>query len=293
MSIRSIVEIKALQDLVSEWRGAGLRVGFVPTMGALHDGHLSLVTQAKTLADRVVVSIFVNPMQFGPQEDFSKYPRTLAADLDLLQKNGCTDAVFLPNAADIYPDGFATKIVNTDMATMLDGKSRPGHFDGVLTVVHKLFNIVRPDVALFGQKDYQQWRLIERMARDLLLPIEIVGCDIVRESDGLAMSSRNRFLSESERSLARQIFTAMTLGKKAFAASGGDHKKAGDACYDELRKNPAFVVDYVEVRDEVTLKPIVDLLVKSAVILVAVRIGSTRLIDNMQITTPTVVGVLS
>jgi pantoate--beta-alanine ligase len=187
----TLISLSELTDVRNGWEREGAKVVFVPTMGALHEGHMQLVRVARQHGSRVIVSIFVNPTQFGPNEDFAKYPRTLAADLELLAKEK-VDAVFLPNAMSMYPDGFQTYVINKTMAKGLCGAVRPGHFEGVLTVVLKLFNLVRPHTAIFGKKDYQQWRLIERMVKDLHLPVMVLGQDTVRESDGLAMSSRNR-----------------------------------------------------------------------------------------------------
>lgn len=273
----SVEEMRRMRDL---WSTQGARVAFVPTMGALHSGHLSLVEQARKLADKVVVSIFVNPTQFGPNEDFARYPRTLQQDLALLE--GKVDAVFLPTTAGIYPDGYQTFVINKRMAKGLCGASRVNHFEGVLTVVLKLFNIVQPGFALFGKKDYQQWRLIEMMAKDLNLATQIIGCTTVREDDGLAMSSRNRYLSGAERklalSLSRGLFAARDLAK------GGEKKP--QILIESVRQivlaEPGIQLEYVELLRQNTLELFEQEIDAQAVLLVAARVGSTRLIDNIE-----------
>ena len=275
-------DLTALRD---EWERGGARVAFVPTMGALHEGHLSLVKKAKSLADRVVVSIFVNPIQFGPSEDFEKYPRTMKADLDLLTPFG-VDAVFLPNAASMYPDGFETFVTNRgDAAKGLCGAARPGHFDGVLTVVLKLFNLVRPHTAIFGKKDYQQWRLIETMARDLGLKVEVIGSDTLREADGLAMSSRNRYLSPGERLIALRISKGLFAARDVVREGQG--AATAEAALDAFRRIAAdgleLRLEYSEVRRQRDLAPLVGALKDPAVMIVAARVGATRLIDNLEL----------
>jgi pantoate--beta-alanine ligase len=265
----------------ARWRAANARVALVPTMGALHEGHLSLVRAARPLADKVVVSIFVNPTQFGPNEDFSRYPRTLKADLDLLAPES-VEAVFLPNTATMYPDGFQTYVHNKDMALGLCGATRKGHFEGVLTVVLKLLNLVRPHVAVFGKKDYQQWRVIERMARDIDLDVEIVGRDTLRESDGLAMSSRNRYLSPEERPQAARIYEGLRAAQAVLA--GGD--KSRDAALAAFRaviaKAPGLQVEYAELRARESLAPVGETVEGPVVLATALRLGATRLIDNLE-----------
>jgi pantoate--beta-alanine ligase len=256
-------------------------LGFVPTLGALHQGHLALVKKAQTMADRVVVSIFVNPTQFGPSEDFEKYPRTVKEDIDLLSALN-VDAVFLPNTATIYPDGYQTYVTNRGMSQGLCGASRPGHFDGVLSVVMKLINIIGPDVAIFGKKDYQQWRLIETMFRDLNHSVRIVGADTVREADGLALSSRNRYLSDVERALAVRL----SMGLKSAAAAFKSGQTGRAALIEEFLKVAAvegIAIEYAEVRRQSDLGEYDDVVDDRPVLLVAARIGSTRLIDNLEL----------
>ncbi len=274
----TLAELKAVRDA---WDRDGARVAFVPTMGALHEGHLTLVRQARGLADKVLVSIFVNPAQFGPTEDFSKYPRTLKADLELLATQN-VEAVFLPNAQTMYPDGYQTYVHNKEMAQTLDGLSRKNHFEGVLTVVLKLFSLTRPHLALFGKKDYQQWRLIERMAVDLHLPLQVMGVETVREADGLAMSSRNRYLSDVERKLAARLHQGLTAGKEA-ANAKKDVQAALDAFNKVVAEVPGIEVEYVELRRQHDLKPFEGKIDQPAVMLTAARVGMTRLIDNLEL----------
>lgn len=251
-------------------------------MGALHEGHLSLVALARQRADRVIASIFVNPLQFGPAEDFSRYPRTLKADLELLSTLE-VEAVFVPNAATMYPEGFQTHVYNNDMAKDLCGASRKGHFEGVLTVVLKLFNLVRPHLAIFGKKDYQQWRLIERMVKDLALPLEVLGAETLRDPDGLAMSSRNRYLSDTERPLATRLFQGLTAAADAYKAGRRLPRELLDAFHNVAGGVPGIELEYAELRRRETLKPFQDKVDGPAVMLVAARVGTTRLIDNVEI----------
>jgi len=210
--METVTSIAGVRAHVRGWRARGERVAFVPTMGNLHAGHVSLIERAAQHGDRFVASIFVNPMQFGPNEDFAHYPRTPARDAEMLAAAGC-DLMFMPDVAEIYPAGAgrATSVEVPELSTILCGEFRPGHFEGVATVVARLFNIVQPDVAVFGEKDFQQLTVIRRMTADLCLPIEIVGAPTVREPDGLAMSSRNQYLTEEERALAPRIFSALSV----------------------------------------------------------------------------------
>ena len=277
----TLISLSELTDVRNGWEREGAKVVFVPTMGALHEGHMQLVRVARQHGSRVIVSIFVNPTQFGPNEDFAKYPRTLAADLELLAKEK-VDAVFLPNAMSMYPDGFQTYVINKTMAKGLCGAVRPGHFEGVLTVVLKLFNLVRPHTAIFGKKDYQQWRLIERMVKDLHLPVMVLGQDTVRESDGLAMSSRNRYLSDDDRKLAARISKGLRASKQMISGGEKNIQAAINACESELSAEPGITLEYLELRRQSDLSFFEQEIDAPAVLLVACRIGSTRLIDNME-----------
>ncbi len=268
---------KAVADVTRALRHTGRRVMLVPTMGALHDGHLALVRAAKRVPGAVVVvSIFVNPLQFGANEDLDAYPRTLDSDLELLGGEG-VEVVFAPSAAAMYPDGPRTTVHPGPLGAELEGATRPGHFAGMLTVVLKLLQIVRPDRAFFGEKDYQQLVLIRQMVADLNVDVRIVGVPIVRESDGLAMSSRNRYLDPEEREQAGALSSALLAGM--YAASGGV-EPALDAARAVLDEVPAFVVDYIEVRGpQLECAPAYG----SARMLVAARLGTTRLLDNIAI----------
>jgi len=271
-----------MRALVGQWRAAGHQVAFVPTMGALHEGHISLVNLAKKENTKVVVSIFVNPLQFGPNEDFSRYPRTLKEDIEKLQGAG-GDAVFAPAAAEIYPDGFQTVISNEKMAAGLCGRFRPGHFSGVLTVVAKLFNIVQADSALFGKKDYQQWRLIERMALDLQMPTKVIGCETVRESDGLAMSSRNRYMSSQERSQASLIYEGLTAAKQAWQSGERSSEKIIQRFSESVAKCEKMRIQYAEIVDKFSLLSTGSRLAdENLVMIIAVLFGDVRLIDNLE-----------
>lgn len=270
---------------VSRWRRQGLTVGFVPTMGNLHDGHVSLVRQAAARADRVVVSIFVNPLQFGPNEDFASYPRTLEADLRRLDGQGA-DLVFAPSADEMYPDGpeLATRITVSGLADILCGRSRPGHFTGVATVVNKLLNIVRPDIAVFGRKDYQQLAVIRRMVRDLSMAVEIVGGETVREHDGLAMSSRNQYLSHDERARAPALYAALMAAADSLLRGTADDIPAVAAAGRDTLAAAGFVPDYFEIRDAATLaEPEAGADPTSLVVLAAAQLGRARLIDNLAV----------
>jgi pantoate--beta-alanine ligase len=268
-----------LRDVLAEWRKAGETIALVPTMGALHEGHLSLVKLAKSLAGRVVVSIFVNPIQFGPREDFHDYPRDEAGDLAKLATAGA-DLVFAPATAEMYPQGFSTKVSVGDLTEDLCGAARPNHFDGVATVVAKLLLQTAPDLAVFGEKDYQQLLVIRRLVRDLDLPVEIVGGPIMREPDGLALSSRNAYLSPSERSTA-PLLHATIAEVAADLAKGRGADDAAEAGRFKLEA-AGFRVDYVAVRDPETLKPLSGP-VKRARVLAAAYLGKTRLIDNVPV----------
>jgi pantoate--beta-alanine ligase len=274
--------IGGLRAAVRKRRGDGHRIAFVPTMGALHAGHLELVRRARTLAETVVVSIFVNPLQFGPSEDFDRYPRTLDADLAALV--GLADVVFAPGVPEMYPDGASeTRVMAGQVGSLYDGVSRPGHFDGTLTVVAKLFGIVAPDVAIFGQKDAQQVFLVGRMVRDLNFPLTIAVVDTVRDPDGLALSSRNRYLDAGERQTALALPAALAAG--AAAADGGTQAVL-DAARAVIDAEPAVRLDYLDLVDPDTFLPARSDHRGPASIIVAARIGSTRLIDNERIILP-------
>ena len=282
MALDTILNISEIRSVVHQWKSAGETVFFVPTMGALHDGHLSLVRQAKSEGARVVVSIFVNPLQFGPTEDFARYPRTLKDDVEKL-KTVDADVVFAPSAAEIYPTGFQTTLHNKQMANGLCGKVRPGHYDGMLTVVLKLLNIVSPEVALFGKKDYQQWRLIERMARDLDVPVEIRGCDTIREKDGLAMSSRNRYMTAEEREESTLIYKGLSSAKNAWKSGERSLDNLLSKFSDSIAHCPRMTIQYAEIVDCHTLEPVAAKVADdNLVMIVAVLFGDVRLIDNLE-----------
>ena len=275
--ISTIERIGELRGTLQEARRSGARIALVPTMGALHDGHLALVDRAREIADVVVVSIFVNPLQFGPNEDLDRYPRDLAADVALLEERGVAH-VFAPSVAEMYPDGpSSTRVVAGKVGSLYEGRSRPGHFDGMLTVVSKLLHIVQPDVAMFGQKDAQQLFLVRRMVRDLDLPVAIEGVDTVREEDGLALSSRNRYLDARERRAARTI--PLLLEAAASAADRGLDAVVA-AAQSASRGEPLVKLDYLVVANPATLLPVDDDHRGPALVLVAAVVGSTRLLDN-------------
>lgn len=282
LAIRTLITLAELGDYRAELKRQNRTLAFVPTMGALHDGHLSLVKKAKELGDVVLVSIFVNPKQFGPGEDFAKYPRTLTEDFNLLESVSA-DAVFMPNAADVYPDGFQTYIVNKIMGNDLCGASRPGHFEGVLTIVLKLFNWVQPDVAVFGKKDYQQWRLIETMVRDFYLPIKIIGAEIIREADGLAMSSRNRYMDAQEREVASNLSKGLRAANDLFKQGEKNVPTLLAKFKEVVQPMGEIQLEYVEIRHQKDLTRPSDALTEPAVMLVAARVGTTRLIDNLEL----------
>ncbi len=271
--------VKALRARISAWRARGHSVGLVPTMGALHDGHISLVRRSNTLAGRTVASIFVNPAQFAPHEDFASYPRQEGHDLDLLRKAGCRLA-FIPSPGEMYPEGFQTSITVPEIAQGLCGASRPHFFGGVATVVCKLLNQTRPDIAVFGEKDYQQLLVIRRMVKDLNMAVEIVGAPIVREADGLAMSSRNAYLTAGERLVAGRLNKILADMAKRLEA-GADTEESLRFGRDALSGAGFATIDYLEVRSADQLVPAGPGALKSAArIFAAVILGKTRLIDN-------------
>jgi len=275
----TISSVEALREQIAQWKQQGHRIGFVPTMGNLHAGHLGLVDQAKQLTDRVVASIFVNPTQFGPNEDFDSYPRTLEADSKPLEQHD-TDLLFTPSVQTMYGDTDETMMVRlpAELNDMLCGRERPGHFDGVATVVSKLFNMVQPDIAVFGEKDYQQLVVIRRLVQDLAFPVEIIGHATAREADGLAMSSRNNYLSEQERQLAPRLQQAL---QEVIEQVKIDRQLADISIQNVITQliESGFDVEYVEIRRQSDLK-IPEIADKSLVVLAAARLGRTRLIDN-------------
>ncbi|MCD8212193.1 MAG: pantoate--beta-alanine ligase [Oscillospiraceae bacterium] len=271
-----------VRSRVAEWKKEGLTVGLVPTMGYLHEGHASLITRAAGMCDRVVASVFVNPTQFGPGEDLETYPRDFERDCAVLEVHGC-DLVFHPDVSELYPEGAATFVeILSDMPKQLCGKTRPIHFRGVCTVVCKLFNIVTPDRAFFGQKDAQQLAVIRRMVRDLCFDIEIVGCPIVRESDGLALSSRNVYLSPEERRAALVLSRAVDLGKRFYAEGETDAGRVVRAMSELISREPLAKIDYVSAVDGETMMPVEEL-TPGVLVAMAVYIGTTRLIDNFTV----------
>ncbi|MDH4120086.1 MAG: pantoate--beta-alanine ligase [Deltaproteobacteria bacterium] len=272
--------LNTLEDWLSARDQLRGTLGFVPTMGALHPGHLSLVRRAMVENDRVAVSIFVNPTQFGPGEDFKRYPRPLQADLHQLAVRAPADVVFVPRVEDIYPPGFASRVRVEGMGDVLEGASRPGHFEGVATVVARLFTLVRPDRAYFGQKDGQQVAVIRRMAADLFPQVEIVTCPTLREKDGLAMSSRNQYLKPDELHAAPVLFRALELARTAFASGQREAQVLRQRMQHVVEAEPLARLDYVSVADPDTLAEL-DVVEGRAMASLAVRLGTTRLIDNI------------
>ena len=276
-------DLEALRSAVAELRAGGGSIAFVPTMGALHAGHMALVAEGRRRAGHVVASIFVNPTQFGPTEDLSTYPRREASDARMLEEEGCA-LLWLPDVSAMYPNGPEIIVRAGPLGEELDGAARPGHFDGVATVVARLFDQVRPDVALFGEKDYQQLLVVRQMVCALGLPVEIVAVPTQRDADGLALSSRNAYLSDEERLAARAVPRA--LGEAAAAIHAGGRVEAALAAARERLERAGFdPIDYVELRDAETLEPLSDL-DRPARLLAAARIGRTRLIDNVPVQPP-------
>jgi len=280
LTVQTIHDRAALHQALKLFRDAGETIALVPTLGALHDGHLALVADARRRADRVVVSIFVNPRQFGPNEDFDAYPRRAEADSAKLDAAG-VDLLWMPSVDEMYPAGFATNISVAGLPDRLCGAARPGHFDGVATVVAKLFNQVRPDIAIFGEKDWQQLAIIRRMAADLDMALDIVGFPTQREDDGLALSSRNAYLTDEERAAAIALPRALGHAARALEA-GQDSAAVLAAVAPALLKAGFSAVDYVELVDAVTLEP-VQTIIRPARLLAAARIGKARLIDNLPV----------
>lgn len=280
--MKTITTSAQLRAAVSADKRAGKRVAFVPTMGNLHEGHMQLARRAQRLADTVVVSIFVNPLQFGANEDLDKYPRTLAADKERLFAEG-VQYLFHPSVEEVYPDGMGnqTLIAVPALSDILCGASRPGHFTGVATVVTKLFQLVQPDVAVFGEKDFQQLAVIRKMVTDLCMPIDIVGVETARDTDGLALSSRNNYLSRRERGIAPQLHHTLRACREAIACGFDSYRELEHHAMETLRES-GFRPDYVSVRDAQTLRE-VTLETERVVILAAAYLGNTRLIDNVSL----------
>jgi len=277
-----VTQIAVVRERIGAWHKEGLRVAFVPTMGNLHAGHMSLIQAARKHGDRFVASIFVNPMQFGPNEDFAHYPRTPKQDEQMLQDAGC-DLMFMPNVDEIYPRGAgaATRVDVPELSSILCGKFRPGHFEGVSTIVATLFHIVEPDVAVFGEKDFQQLTIIRKMVCDLCMPVKIVGAPTVRDSDGLAMSSRNQYLTPEERKIAPLIYKTLT--------ASAERLRSGDTQFVEIQRaglrtleEAGFKPDYFAVRQALDLAP-PEPSSNELVVLTAARLGKARLIDNVRV----------
>ena len=270
--------IKEVREIVKEWKKEGLSVGFVPTMGYLHEGHKSLILKSVSQNDRTVVSDFVNPTQFGPTEDLARYPRDLKRDSELVESAGA-DLLFNPEPSEMYPPHFTTTVNTTEVTEHLCGARRPVHFGGVCQVLTKLFNIVTPDRAYFGQKDAQQLAVVRRFVRDLNFDIEIIGCPIIREDDGLAKSSRNTYLSPEERKAAVILYKSLMKGKALIEAGERSSKKVIDEITKVLNTEPLAKVDYVSVVDNINIQPI-DTIKGEVLVAIAVYIGTTREIDN-------------
>ena len=277
--MRVIDTVPEARSRSEEWRRGGLRIGLVPTMGALHAGHLSLVRRSRAECDRTVVSIFVNPLQFGPGEDYERYPRRLDADLAALRAGG-VEAVYTPGVEAMYPPGATTRVRVAELDEVLEGECRPGHFEGVATVVLKLFNALRPHRAYFGQKDGQQARLVTRLARDLDTGVDVVVCPTVREPDGLALSSRNVYLRGAEREAATCLFRALAAANERWLRGERDGAALAGAMREVLAAEPLARVDYAEAVDEETFRG------PGRLAVLAVRIGATRLIDNHRLGEP-------
>ncbi|MEX0605029.1 MAG: pantoate--beta-alanine ligase [Marinobacter sp.] len=280
--MRTIHTLKELRAVLSGYREQGKRIGLVPTMGNLHEGHISLVEQARQAADVVVTSIFVNPMQFGANEDLGNYPRTLQGDQDRLRAAG-NSLIFAPSPEEVYPDGLAlqTQVIVPEVSEGHCGASRPGHFEGVATVVTMLFNMIQPDVAVFGEKDFQQLAVIRKLTRDLFIPVEIIGAPTVRDADGVAKSSRNGYLSAEERALAPTIFSTMEEIATALTQGATDYTKLENNARSALSAK-GFRIDYINIINSLTLR-LANSEDQNLTVLVAAFLGTTRLIDNLSI----------
>jgi pantoate--beta-alanine ligase len=283
--METVTTSAAVRARVRAWHREGLRVAFVPTMGNLHAGHVSLIEEARRRGDRFVASIFVNPMQFGPNEDFAHYPRTPQQDERMLAAAGCS-LMFMPEVAEIYPHGAerAARVEVPGLSRILDGEFRPGHFEGVSTVVAKLFHIVEPDVAIFGEKDFQQLTVIRRMVVELCMPVEVVGAPTLRDADGLALSSRNQYLTAAERALAPQIYAILRQAAERLAAGERDYAAIERAGVQALSA-AGFQPDYLAVRSAADLTAPAAT-TRALVVLTAARLGKARLIDNLQVLLP-------
>lgn len=279
-----IETVRAMQERADQLRLKGHTIGFVPTMGFLHEGHLELMRVAKRHCDILVVSIFVNPTQFGPNEDFEKYPRDMEGDMEKAEGVG-TDIIFMPDAAGMYPNGFKTRVRVSNLTEKLCGISRPVHFEGVTTVVTKLFNAVKPDMAVFGQKDFQQLTVISRMVTDLNMDVRIIGVPTVREPDGLAMSSRNKYLGREERKSALSLNRSLDMAEEMFKEGERSAEKIREAVISFIKGHPFTEIDYVSLCDPDTLEEM-DLLGQKNLLALAVKVGATRLIDNRVISSP-------
>jgi pantoate--beta-alanine ligase len=284
--METVTTIAAVRERVRAWHGEKQRVVFVPTMGNLHAGHVSLIEAARRAGERFVASIFVNPMQFGPNEDFAHYPRTPHEDERMLAQAGC-NLMFMPDVAEIYPHGSerATRVEVPGLSRILCGEFRPGHFEGVATVVAKLFHIVEPDVAIFGEKDFQQLTIIRRMVEDLCMPVEIVAAPTMRDGDGLAMSSRNQYLSAAERALAPTIYATLTAAAERLRAGDAEFARIERTGFSALER-AGFRPDYFSVRDAADLSA-PGPASRELVVLTAARLGKARLIDNVRVTRST------
>ena len=270
--------VKDVREQINKWKRQGLSIGYVPTMGYLHEGHRSLIEAARANNDKVVVSIFVNPMQFAPSEDLDSYPRDLEKDAKMCNDAG-VDLIFHPEPSEMYNDGFCSYVDMNGLTTELCGKTRPTHFRGVQTVVLKFVNIIKPDRAYFGQKDAQQLAVIKRMVADINVDVEIIGCPIIRQSDGLAKSSRNTYLNPDERKAALILNKSLKLGRELIESGETDSKAVIKAISDNINTEPLAKIDYVNVVDFSTITP-VDKIGKAVLVAIAVYIGKTRLIDN-------------
>jgi len=280
--MNQVYSVSELRQYIQHWKDHQQSIAFIPTMGNLHQGHLSLIEKGQSLCDRSICSIFVNPMQFGPNEDFNHYPRTLDQDIELLESVAC-DLVYMPTASELYPQGLGkiSQVIVTDLTETFEGAHRPGHFTGVATIVAKLFNIVKPDISVFGKKDYQQYCVIKKMTQDLNLDVEIIGQETTREPSGLATSTRNQYLNEEQKSKAALIYRTLQDASEKIIGGERNFALVEKQATDSLNQ-AGFATDYFNVCNAETLKPATpgD---KKLVILVTTRLGDTRLLDNIEI----------